>query len=301
MPQVAVEYEQAIRDPVVFAFDVAHQLAFRTGLGNSLFASPHTAVEHAAAVNYAASSFAKASEMAVVADGVNPDGLTKLVSEFFIPKSASAASTAPTVSRGASKYFGGEARVPATAHSGSELGTFILGLKGGPRTSPEFTVLQYLLGGQSTIKWNKGTSPLSQLHGKDTSVKAFNLPYADAGLFGLIVSAPTSQVEPVTAKAVEELKKVASKADPAAVKKAVAQAKFAAAAALEDPGERVEALGTQVRVSILDVDPSLIRSADPRHGIRLEAERPVRLARLGLAVESVRSGSSSLSSPPFTC
>ena len=45
IPQVASEYEQAIRDPSTYALDLAHQLAFRHGLGNSLFASPHTAVD----------------------------------------------------------------------------------------------------------------------------------------------------------------------------------------------------------------------------------------------------------------
>lgn len=257
-----MEYEQAIRDPTVFAFDVAHQLAFRKGLGNSLFASPHTAVPHSDVVSFANASFAKHSDIAVVADGVSADALSGLVSEFFIPKTRSAADTLPTASVGSTQYYGGEVRVPVTAHGGLETGHLLIGFKGGPRIAPEYTVLQHLLGGKSSIKWNKGTSPLGQLEAPSTSAQAFNLPYGDAGLFGIFVTAPTAEVENVASKAVAELKKAAKGADGAEVKKAIAQAKFAAAAAVEDFSERVEALGTQVGGSRV-LEPRKAALSDP--------------------------------------
>ncbi|GAA6058632.1 hypothetical protein JCM10212_004043 [Sporobolomyces blumeae] len=241
VPQVAAEYEQAIRDSTTYAFDLAHQLAFRTGLGNSLFASPHTAVAHSAITSFAKSAFAP-SNLAVVGSNVDASQLKSLVGEFFVSGNASSSISAPS-----SKYYGGEVRVPSVGHS--PIDHFLIAFEGASAASPEFTVLRYLLGGESSVKWSAGTSPLSKLSSTNVSAKAFNLAYSDAGLFGISVQAPTAEVADVATKALAELKAVAKGASDEQVKQAVAKAKFAAASALETRAGQVELVGASLAAS----------------------------------------------------
>ncbi|GAA5821379.1 hypothetical protein JCM11251_004595 [Rhodosporidiobolus azoricus] len=239
VPQVSGEYEQGINDSSVYAFDLAHQLAFRKGLGNSLFASPHTAVDHSTAVSYAKASFSP-SNYAVFGSNVDAGKLQSLVSEFFVAGPASSSS----VSSSSSQYFGGEVRVPSHGHS--PIDQLLIAFKGAARTEVEFAVLRFLLGGDVYTKWGQGESPLSKLQTATTKAQAFNLAYSDAGLFGVSVSGKTADIEAAAKKAVAALKEVAGGAKEDAVKRAVAQAKFAAAAALETRAGQVEVVGEQV-------------------------------------------------------
>ncbi|GJN87275.1 hypothetical protein Rhopal_000223-T1 [Rhodotorula paludigena] len=241
VPQVQAEYEQAIHDSQVYAFDLAHQLAFRKGLGNSLFASPHTAVDHSTAVSFAKSSFAP-SNIAVFGSNIDAGKLTSLVGDFFAPSNAAAAST---LSSPASQYYGGEVRIPATGHH-AELDQLLIAFKGAARTEVEYAVLALLLGGEASVKWGQGATPLAKLTTATSSAKAFHLGYSDAGLFGVSVSGKTADVEGVAQKAVAELKQVAQGVSAEAVKQAVAKAKFAAAAALETKVGQVSVVGEQV-------------------------------------------------------
>ncbi|GAA5954199.1 hypothetical protein JCM21900_006959 [Sporobolomyces salmonicolor] len=238
VPTVAAEYEQAIRDSTTYAFDLAHQLAFRTGLGNSLFASPHTAVDHSAVTSYAKAAFAP-SNLAVLGSNVDAGKLKSLVSDFFVSGTASSSISTPSA-----KYFGGEVRVPSVGHS--PLDQLLIAFEGASSSSAEFAVLRYLLGGESYLKWSTGASPLSKLSSADVSASAFNLAYSDAGLFGISIKAPTAQVADVASKAVAELKALAKGASEEAVKQAIAKAKFAAASALETRFGQVELIGAQL-------------------------------------------------------
>lgn len=241
IPSVAAEYEQAIRDPTTYALDLAHQLAFRTGLGASLFASPHTAVDFAAATAYANAAFSSPANFAVVASNVASAQLEALVGEFFV-----AGAAAPSTSA-ASTYYGGEVRVPAPGHSHSHSDHFLLAFKGAGLSSVDLVVLRHLLGGETSVKWSKGNSPLSLLSTSNhVSAHAFNLSYSDAGLFGFLLKAPTAGMEGLAKQAVAELKKVAAGANAEEVKKAIAKAKFAAAAEYESRVGRLEILGASV-------------------------------------------------------
>lgn len=241
IPQVAAEYEQAIRDPTTYALDMAHQLAFRHGLGNSLFASPHTAVDFKSATAFAHSALSTPSNIAVVSTGVDAGLLKSLVSDFFVAPSSS---SSPLTSS-ASTYFGGEVRVPAVGH-GSAVDHFLIAFKGADSHDVEYSVLRHLLGGEAAVKWSTGTSPLSKLGKGRSSAKAFNLGYSDAGLFGIFVTAPTAEVQGLATQAIAELKRVAAGANAEEVKQAVAKAKFAAATALESRVGRLELVGGQV-------------------------------------------------------
>lgn len=239
VPQVQAEYEQSLRDLNVYAFDLAHQLAFRKGLGNSLFASPHVAVDQQAAVSFAKSAFTPAN---VAAFGSNIDSgkLAALVKDFVnLP-----AGGASSISTPQSQYYGGEVRVPASARVARD--QLVLAFKGAARSEVDYSVLAFLLGGEPSVKWGQGASPLSKLARGSASAQAFNLAYSDAGLFGISVSAPTHEVADVATKAVAELKQVAQGVNGDALKQAVNKAKFAAAAAYETRVGQVQLVGEQV-------------------------------------------------------
>ncbi|GAA5855918.1 hypothetical protein JCM8547_000415 [Rhodosporidiobolus lusitaniae] len=239
VPQVQGEYEQGVRDSSVYAFDLAHQLAFRKGLGNSLFASPHVAVDHSTAVSFAKASFAP-SNLAVFGSNVDAGKLKSFVSEFFV----SGASSSSSISTPASKYYGGEVRVPSVGHE--SLDKLLIAFQGAAATEVDFAVLRFLLGGDVAVKWGAGSSPLAKLTTATSSAQAFNLAYSDAGLFGIAVSGKTADVSEVASKAIAALKEVKNGAAEEAVKQAVAKAKFAAASALETRAGQVEVIGHQV-------------------------------------------------------
>ncbi|GAA6052687.1 hypothetical protein JCM3770_007174 [Rhodotorula araucariae] len=238
VPAVQAEYEQLIHTSDVYAFDLAHQLAFRKGLGNSLFASPHTAVNHSTAVSFAKSSFAP-SNIAVYGSNIEAGKLSALVGEFFGSSAAAGSIETP-----ASQYYGGEVRIPATAHAA--LDQLLIAFKGAARTEVEYAVLALLLGGEAAVKWGQGSTPLAKLTTASSSAKAFNAAYSDAGLFGISVAAKSADVADVASKAVAALKQAAQGVSDEALKQAVAKAKFAAAAALETKAGQVSLIGEQV-------------------------------------------------------
>lgn len=249
LPNVASEYETAIRSPAHYALDLAHTLAFRHGLGNSLFADPHTPVDHLEAIKFAQTSFGTPGRIAVASTGVEGNVLSSLVEEFF---SASASPSAPTATpaAAASSYYGGDIRVPSVLHTTSPSDHFLLAFKGASSAAAaDLTVLRYLLGGESSIKWSKGSSPFSLLStSPHVSAQAFNLTYSDAGLFGVMLKAPTMHMAGLAEKVISELKRVAKgSATAESVQQAIAKAKFAAATEVESKVAHLENVGAQVR------------------------------------------------------
>ncbi|KAL8280135.1 hypothetical protein RQP46_007465 [Phenoliferia psychrophenolica] len=244
IPQVASEYEQSVSNPAVYALDIAHQLAFRAGLGNSLFASPHSAVSYSAATSFANQSFSSPSNFAVLSTGVDAGALGSLVSDFFVPSSSAAAASSP-----AAAYYGGELRTPATGHSHSHLDHLLIAFKGTAASEVDLAVLRFLLGGESSVKWSAGASPLAKLSSGTSCAQAFNFGYSDAGLFGIFVSAPTAGVEALAQGSVAALKQVAQGASADAVKQAVLKAKFAAASAYETRAGKLDLLASHLSAS----------------------------------------------------
>jgi ubiquinol-cytochrome c reductase core subunit 2 len=240
VPQVASEYEQVIRSPASLALDIAHQLAFRKDLGNSLFATPHSEVPYQTVVDYASSSFSSPAGSILLGTGIDAEVLKPLVNDFFTLKSKMRVN--PTQS--SSKYFGGEVRLPPTAEDAVGEGHFLLAFPGAPHGSAQFSVLRHLLGGESSLKWNRGTSPLANIASGEA--KAFNISYPDAGLFGIQIKSPIDKMEETVQKAVMALKNAAKGVDKEELKKAIGKAKYEAASALESRIGRLELVGAQV-------------------------------------------------------
>ncbi|KAL1919466.1 uncharacterized protein VTP21DRAFT_2159 [Calcarisporiella thermophila] len=216
--QVKEETEAAAQDPTLTVLNAAHQAAFRTGLGNSLYATGN--VSPATLRSYAQQAFG--GKLALIGAGIDHKTLTDLAETLFSNKAETG------LSGSASKYYGGEVRISQL----SEKAHYVLAFEGASLTSPEYAaaqVLQYALGGDSYIKGNTSGSPLAQVASKispDVEVSAFHSSYSDAGLFGVYVRAPNSQSRAAVESVAQQIRAKLSEED---IKRGIAQAKFAAA------------------------------------------------------------------------
>lgn len=239
--QTAAESANAAATPQIAVFEAAHRAAFRTGLGNSIFASPLNKVTNAAVKSYAADLF-KTGNIALVGSGISLEKLQHFAETYFANLPEGQNSVTP------SKYFGGESRVEAAATAN---GHYVLAFEGAPLNSAEFAaaqVLRFALGGDQHVKWAQGSGLLGQAAaklGQGAELKAFNAGYSDASLFGVYVSAPSNAVSAAVAAAAEQLKAVAKGLSEDDFKRASAQAKFAAAAGFETRLDRLETVGAQ--------------------------------------------------------
>lgn len=243
LPTVQAESLAALSDPLALALDSAHALAFRRGLGNSLYASPHSPVSSDAVKAYAQQVFAKGN-IAVLGAGISTDKLQSAVQSAFGAGSGGSSS----LSAGSTTYYGGEQRIPLDVHAGHSQPALVIAY-GTTSPSADLSVLPHLYGGESAIKWSAGSAPLAQIAAKTpgASVRSFLLPYSDASLFGVVVRAPTSQGVAAVAKEVSAALK--AEASDEAVKRAVAQAKFAEASSLETLESYLSVAGGKVSTS----------------------------------------------------
>jgi len=221
-PQVEAEANAGLADPVAVALDVAHSLAFRNGLGNPLFASPHGTLTIEDVKAFAAQAFTK-ENVAVIGSGVSDAVLSQLVQKTLAQLPSSPASTAT-----ATKYYGGESRV--NAHSTP---TVFIGF-GTSTPSAALSVLASYLDPTPSVKWSDGVSPLSKLP-KGTTVQIVHEVYSDGALFGLLVQGENAAaVKEASTIAVQALKSVSSGTlESEELARAVSKAKFSAASSVE--------------------------------------------------------------------
>ncbi|KAG1056294.1 hypothetical protein G6F43_001793 [Rhizopus delemar] len=231
--QTASESVNAFANSEISAFEAAHQLAFRTGLGNSVFAKASNQISNATVKAFAQQQFTQGN-VALVGTGIEHEQLVNLAEQFLN------LSTGSSGQLSGGQYFGGEARLEG--HSNE----YVLAFEGAAANSTEFAALQVLrhaLGGELNIKHTVGSGLLAQAASKvNAHIKAFNIGYSDAGLFGVQISGAQTGV--AVAAAAEQLKaaKNLSNEDFA---RGVAQAKFAATASFETRLDRLQTLGAQ--------------------------------------------------------
>ncbi|KAK9763072.1 ubiquinol-cytochrome c reductase core subunit 1 [Basidiobolus ranarum] len=241
---VVQESKIALANPEVAVIEALHSTAFRSGLGNSIYASPASKVSCESLKAFVGQKFVD-SNIAVVANGVEQEQVAELVSKYFSDiANGSASATAP------SKYFGGEARIEASG----ETGHFALAFEGAPIFSDEFAklqVLRHLLGGEKRAKWAVGGSALTEAASKisGASIATFNTGYSDAGLFGIYVQGPNASVSELTKVAVDQLKKATENISEEEFQRAVAQAKYATVSLYETRLGRAEVYGNQLLAS----------------------------------------------------
>ncbi|CAO3592808.1 unnamed protein product [Absidia cylindrospora] len=227
----------------VVAIETAHQTAFRSGLGNAIFARPSSKVNNASVKSFASEAFT-AGNLALVGTNLDLATVDRLAQHINVPSGQTPLTP--------SKYYGGEARVD----QGTGAGHYVLAFEGSAAHSADFAatqVLRYALGGAQHVKFGSASGILGHTAAKldqNTTIKAFNFGYSDAGLFGVAISAASAaSTSSAVAAAAEQLKAVANGLSAEDFQRAVAQAKFAAAASFTTRLDRLETVGAQALYS----------------------------------------------------
>ena len=240
LPVAKIEYDNLVTHPPSIAQDLIHNVAFRRGLGNTLLAAPESPITASMIADFARQTYVR-DNMAVIATGADASELQGLVGQYFadVPAGAKAQATE-------TKYHGGEARFPFRSTTAHYCIAFP-GVQAQPHPSVEQTVLAYILGGQSAIKWSAGQSRLAKLAAESNdSTKAFanSTSYNDAGLFSIYVQGPTRSIASAAKKTVDAVRSVAkgdvSKDD---LTRAVAHAKYDLLEAAEERTLSAEKIG----------------------------------------------------------
>jgi len=239
LPIVESDSHAAAANPATHALELAHALAFRSGLGASLFAPSHNTLTMADVKSFASSAFTTGN-IAVLGTGIDQDTLTKLVGTSLAGAQSSASASAP-----ASRYFGGETRVESS--QGPQ--TAFIGFGTAGASSAELATLAAHLSPTPSVKWSHGLSSLASAIPEGASVEPVYLSYSDANLFGLLVQGQTAaQVKAAGEAAVKALKSAAAAGGVKGsdLKMAVAKAKFSAASALDSRDGLLAALASKL-------------------------------------------------------
>lgn len=239
-PLVEADTQTASHDPATQALEVAHALAFRHGLGQSLFAPAHNSLSVDDIRSFATSVFAK-NNIAVLGTGIDQGTLNRLVEAGLGGAPSSSSVVTPP-----SKYFGGETRL----ESGSGPQTVFIGYGIAGAPNPSTAVLASYLSPKPSVKWSKGLSPLSSLP-EGSSAQVVHLPYSDATLFGVLVQASTvTAVKEASKRVVAALQATSKGLKPEEFTSAVAKAKFTAASAIESREGLANVLASKVFIII---------------------------------------------------
>lgn len=213
----AVNYTKAensmlATDPSTLNMELLHNVAFRTGLGNSLFCNDLdlSGVSIDDLQSFAESTYV-GSKITVVGTDVDHDQLSKFVQEVMGGMDRGTATTAQP-----QLYHGGEVRnhssvgLASSLLAGAAVGSF-------HEKNAVFAVLENVLAGVGgQLKW--GSNASSRLNrstqagisdGNPLSVRAHNLAYSDAGLFGVQAVALPQDITKVLKSVVTELKAIA--------------------------------------------------------------------------------------------
>ncbi|KAJ2997320.1 ubiquinol-cytochrome c reductase core subunit 1 [Globomyces sp. JEL0801] len=186
--------------------DKLHQVAFRTGLGNSIYAKKEAVagLSRSDIKSFTANQFTEGN-IAVVATGVSHSDLKTIVESTLSKLKVQAAANASVAP---SKYFGGEARIESGPKSTA---IYAVAYPGVAFTSPDYyasLVLGALLQGSKSVKRGNGSGCLGAVGTEDTSVKAFTKSYSDAGLVGFVVEGKTAEIKSTVSAAIDALKSV---------------------------------------------------------------------------------------------
>jgi len=174
--------------PATQAIENLHKAAFRTGLGNSLYAPSYAVGSHSTdMLRQFVSQHFTTNRMAVVGVGVDHESLVGYVdSQFKVESGAGPESPA-------SKYSGGEVRVETD--SGLVYAAVATEGVGIGKTQEAFAlgVLQQIIGVGPQVKRGSGpSSKLTQALLKVTenphAVSSLNVNYSDSGLFGFFIA-----------------------------------------------------------------------------------------------------------------
>ena len=241
--------KKLLGDPIEFAINSAHGVAFHRGLGNSLHPSSSTPMTKYLNANllqqYSRIAYAK-SNIAVVANGTNHQELSKWINEFFTELEQSPAPDFPSIGIEPTKYYGGEERISHKSGNAMVIAFPGSGSATGTSYKPVSQVLAALLGGQSNIKWTPGFSLLSKATASypQAHITTAHHTYSDAGLLTITINGNARQIRQASKEAVQAIRDMAAgNVTREEVVKAVATAKFKALESGQNMNTGIELTG----------------------------------------------------------
>jgi ubiquinol-cytochrome c reductase core subunit 2 len=247
LPAVHSESSAAAESAPTHALELAHSLAFRNGLGHSLYADGHTAGSitaedirdlHARAVG-------NPSGIAVLGTGISTESLAKLFESAVSARKAPATPVPTTPAAPATTYHGGAARV-ASAHGPQAI--FVGFGSTASASVPTLHALAAHLNPAPALKWASSAAPLASAIPAGVRAHSVLLPYSDATLVGVVLEGKDGAALKEGARAVVGAFKdaAAGKVGKEELARAVARAKFQLAASTEAREGYVGAFGPKV-------------------------------------------------------
>jgi ubiquinol-cytochrome c reductase core subunit 2 len=248
LPAVNAESTAATQSAPLHALELAHALAFRSGLGYSLYADSHATGDITAedVRDLHARAVSDPSNVAVLGTGISTESLAKLFETAVSAHKASAATPSPSaVPAPASAYHGSTTRI-ASAHGPQAVfigfGTTV------PGSVPALHALAAHLNPAPALKWAGSSAPVASGIPAGVNARSVLLPYSDATLIGVLLEGKDGAALKEGAKAVVGAFKdaAAGKVGKEELARAVARAKFQLAAGIERREGYVGAFGPKV-------------------------------------------------------
>ncbi|GLV42288.1 Lysophosphatidylcholine acyltransferase [Carabus blaptoides fortunei] len=254
-----LKLELASLSPQVRAVNFLHRVAFRQGLGNSLFCAKHRVGKLSSETlqHYVANNFTT-NRAAVVGLGVNHDQLVKYAQNMCLESGAG-------TSASASKYYGGEVR----SEKGGDLAFIAVGTEGAALSNQKealaFAILQRALGvGPYAKRGNESSGLLYKaisgcIKDQPIAVSALNVSYSDTGLFGVILATAADSAGECVQSAVKALR--AGSVSDQDVTRAKNQLKAATLLEAESGSNFIEVMGNQAALTGSVLTPEQIIAA----------------------------------------
>lgn len=248
-PNMNLSRKEMLGNPVEFAMNSAHGVAFHRGLGNSLHPSSSTPMtkylNETRLQQYSRIAYAK-SNFAVVANGADHLELSKWINEFFTELDQSPPQDFPSTGSETTKYYGGEERIAHDSGNAMVIAFPGSGSATGSSYKPESQVMAALLGGQSNIKWtpgfsllSKATAPYPQAH-----IATTHHTYSDAGLLTILMYGNADQIRQASQEVIKAIQSVAAgNVSKEEISKAIASAKFKALESGQNMNTGIEMAG----------------------------------------------------------
>lgn len=237
LPIAQAEAIEAKADPSVHALELAHAIAFRSGLGESLFAQPHSNITADDVAEYAKNVLGKGNVI-ILGTGISQEKLSQLVEKHL----ASAPRASVTDSQ-TTKYYGGETRVSFSEQGQHGPHTVFVGYGLPGQPTAELSVLYHHLSTTPSLKWSTSSSPLASGLPSGASARPVLLQYSDASLFGILIQGETPGDVTEAGKTVAQVfNNIPLKEED--LKRATAKAKFAAASEQDTRAGRLVSITT---------------------------------------------------------
>ncbi|KCV71697.1 hypothetical protein H696_01120 [Fonticula alba] len=208
---------ECLANPSAFAMDLLHNMAFRSGYGNSLFADQAAlSAQPLTAVKDFFKQRMTSDNVSLIGYGIDIVDLEFALTNTFkaLPTGAEDATA-----KAAAKYFGGESYIPNLHIEENVMAIAFEGVPLNDARASASIVLEKLLSTNSPVKY--GASGIAPYTGKlvatepASSLIPFSLSYAATGLNGVLLKAPSAAIGGLATDVVTHLKSLTGTVDAA--------------------------------------------------------------------------------------